>query len=205
MTLAEQVADLKFRAHRAQAICDVAAEAVSNADTRVTELWKDLDDHNEALRLLALAAEDATKVKSNIEGLINVVVQAIHGDHNLFEYRELFDAEGMMTGIERVIFENGLPRRESKWGDGIKNTVNISERLALLYITGVSPIILLDEPFTNMDVDKWYAIYEAIDAIQSGIPTQIWVVTHLDVIWPYMVKIRKKVNTAIVKCKVQHG
>ena len=162
---------------------------LDSAQIRLSEKQQALDDYREAVAICEAALADSVQAKNRIEMLMNVVFHWALGDAYSFEYKEVGDAEGNITGVQPIIYEHGIGRSPEDYGTGVNNVYNVGMRMILLVVANMfatpenqqAPILLLDEVFSNADLDNWEMLIELQTYMMEALELQCVTITHANI------------------------
>lgn len=186
---------------------EAVQKALDNAILREEQLHQDLVDHEEALAICEAALADSALAKSQMESLMTIVFQATVGKHYSFEYAEVANSSGEVTGLKPVIYEFGIGRSPEEYGTGMNNLWNSASRWLMIVVINQflgakyrqAPILLLDEPFSNADLDNWEMFVEMFQYLmQDVIKFQVLTISHAAPIMPHNYKVTKLGTTSKV-------
>ena len=179
---------------------EAVQKAFDNAILREEELQQELTDYEEALAICESALADSALAKSQMESLMTIVFQATVGKHYSFEYAEVANSSGEITGLKPLIYEFGIGRSPEEYGTGMNNLWNSASRWLMIVVInhflGVkyrqAPILLLDEPFSNADLDNWEMFVEMFKYLmQDVIKFQVLTISHAAPTMPHNYRVSK--------------
>lgn len=166
--------------------------AVEALDVTIAELAS-------AIELCKLSLKDRTKVKEDIEQLATLMLQALFDEDHRFEFVPVHDNE-VLVGLKPQIYHFDTPNEPRKFGGGVRNVVSFAVRMLFVVLKKeLSPIMILDEPFVNLDHEKWQKLIAFIEDLQRDLQIQIIMVTHSGNEFPQTFEVRKPNKISIVK------
>jgi len=129
-----------------------------------------------ASTLLKMAMTAKVNVKRHIEGINTGIFKAVFGNAYDYVFEPRTDSDGMVTGLIPQIRYMGVPMKS---GGGATNIAGIGNRFGLVFADPTAPpIMILDEPSSNLDSAKWERFIETLVELSGRTGTQIFMVSH---------------------------
>lgn len=133
----------------------------------------------DAIALADVCIQRQADVKKHIETLASALLTHVFQEPIKFMLEQVTDSDGNLTGLTPMIVEEGVARPYAKQGGGATNLMSFAIRIACLLLKPeLSPVLFLDEPNVNMDVDKQERLVEFLLDLVNHHPLQIIAVTH---------------------------
>lgn len=164
--------------------------------------------HKDAIRLCEVCTGSEISVKTFVEEiatkLLNALAQGVAeqlGDTSepvpeyAYVIKTVTDDRGVVVGLDPILTIDGEESDIEDQGTGISNLISMTNRLVYLLLSvGVAPILIMDEPMTNLSTTAWQIVVDLLDELCEQLDLQIIVVTHSGVHFPntYEVALRGK-------------
>lgn len=158
---------------------------------RIAELEANVALHKEASTLCAICIQKSIDVVEYVETLVTSLLEYVFGNVQ-FKFEVTKDKLGAISGLRPVIVEDGISEDADGTGDGVKNVAAFGLRLAFLLLnTELEPVLILDEPLTNLKADKWELLVEFLAEYTERLNVQIIIITHVDCEFPNTILVSK--------------
>ena len=187
-------------AYRTQALTGLNQRAdVNTAATNA--LLKEQFCDGRAVELAKLCVSERGKVKDDIEALATDMLKALFGDHYSFEFQAVIDKkDGTLTGLRPLVFEYDDGDDPAEFGGGVCNITSLAIRTVFVLLKQeLTPVLILDEPNTNLDAEKWDAWVAFMQDLCKDVDLQIIAVTHSDALFPTTYRVTKPSKRSIVE------
>lgn len=163
-----------YRDERLRAIQKSTAEL----EAEYAALERDLADNQEAERLAEACMRSEAGMRAYLEQLATIMLQGKFGPTYEFRFDEVLRPKSdVLAGLRPTIYKDGVPRRE---GGGATALCDFALNLgALLALRKLAPVLMLDEPFSELSKPTMSVLASEIAAIHKLMPWfQLIVVSH---------------------------
>lgn len=147
-------------------------------ETEINDLTNRIEDIEKAQVFIQLIAKEVQEqVRFHIEDIVQLAIDSCFP--NKYEFKMEFDIKRNKTEASLNFYENGNkldPMTAS--GGGLVNLSCFAMRIAAWSLSRTNPIILMDEPFSNLSVDLQPKAGEILKELSEKLGFQIIIVTH---------------------------
>lgn len=174
---------------------------------------KDIVDFQAAILLCRACVQEQASSKAHIENvitsLLNGVLTGVHSYYNLpgeasvykYALEQTEDDNGVITGFKPTLYKNGVPDDPSNYGGGVQNIIRLGgDMLHVLLNPTVSPVLILDEPGTNVSSKAWKFIVKFLEDLQKDFDNfQVITITHSGAQFPNTWYVWREGQTSFVR------
>jgi len=162
---------------------------------------KEAEVLGEAILLATAALKSQEDSKTHIETLVTSLMTYVMGEPLALKFEEKLSPEEEVVGLIPFLIwaETSLPY--SQQGGGATNLMSFGIRLACLLLQrDLNPLLLLDEPSMNLDLDRWDRLIEFIEDLASKTGIQIIMISHTPASFTSVYKFKKtKTSVKVTK------
>lgn len=137
----------------------------------------------QAISLVNACVDDFISYKQYIEEIQTSLLKAVMGEQYSYTLNLEYMEDGVsVKGLSHVIWEDDTPTDPGRnQGGGAQNLVSIGYRLlAVLLNPKLRPLIVLDEPLTNLSEDRWPLFLMWLDNFCENTNLQVIIITNVD-------------------------
>ncbi len=161
-----------------RSLLDKELKELAAAQTRAKTLGERQIAIDEALAFFQkVAADTQDSFKFHLEDIVNTALEAIFpGD---YKFAIIFEPKRNKTEARLAVFKNGRERDPFiSNGGGLCDIISFGLRMALLMISHNRRVLVLDEPFKNLDALRQPLAYAIVKQLSLRLKVQIIMVTH---------------------------
>ncbi|XAI95542.1 hypothetical protein [Microcystis phage Mvi-JY20] len=175
MTIKDHALNVKYRNRR---IDEIVAQ-ISRLDTRFEDTAKELTLATDAAELAKQAIYLKAGARQQVQALVSELLTYVFSEQITFVFEDKLDAEDNLVGFVPRLIRGELSSSYTGHGHGAANLISFACRLSCLLLNGkVAPVLVLDEPATNLDAEKWSRLLEFVNILAERYSLQIIMVTH---------------------------
>ena len=168
--------------------------------TLIDTVNKEIEQLTQAIELCALSLKERSKIKEDIEELATLILHALFDENYRFAFDAVYDEDGLLVGLKPQIYHFEVGDDPKNYGGGVRNIVSFAVRLLFVWLgKGLAPILVLDEPFVNLDKAKWEKIVKFLEDLQRDLQIQVIMITHSGTEFPQTFVVRKPNKVSIVE------
>jgi ABC-type glutathione transport system ATPase component len=172
----------------------------------------DIEDYKASINLCRVCIQEQAASKEHIENIIttllNGVMSGVHtqyafaGDIPYYEYKleEVIDAVGAVVGLKPTVYKNGVADDPDSFGGGVQNLIKFGSNLIhVLLNPTISPVVILDEPMTNLSPKAWKFVVRFLVDLQKDLGIQVVAITHSGAQFPDTWMVWREGQTSYVR------
>lgn len=178
---------------------------LSNYNQEMEILEKNLEDHKKVREVYQQAAIFTQEyLEEHISSIVTHAIKSVFYEKDI-EFKAKFDKKRNSSECNLYILDGGeeYDILEDK-GFGVADIASFALRVAYILLDGVDNVLIMDEPFRNLDKDRTLHASKMIAELSKKLDMQFIIVTHLDDLTECADKVtvltmKKKDRTEIVK------
>lgn len=141
---------------------------------------RELDDYEQVRAVFKQAAVlTQNKLSSHIEAIVTKTIKAIFFEKDI-EFKVKFVERRNKSECDLIILENGHEYNVlDDRGHGLADIVSMALRVAYILLDKVDNVLIMDEPFRNLDIEKKPYASKLIKELSREFDMQFIIITHI--------------------------
>lgn len=215
-TLSKRATNLRGELIARDRMLSMEQARLSSLKAMVEKNRVDIEDFQAAINLCRVCIQEQASAKEHVESvlttLLNGVMQGVHdyyelvGETPTYKYtlEAIEDDAGALTGVKPTIWKNGVPDDPKNYGGGVQNLIKLGgDLLHILLNPTISPVIIFDEPCTNLSPKAWKFVVRFIEDLQKDLQIQVIAITHSGAQFPSTWVVWREGDTSYVRFQDQ--
>lgn len=175
MKVKDHVQNVRYRDRRVQE----TATQITKLDAQYNLTSRELDIHTDAAEIAKQAIYLKAGARVQVQSLVSELLTYVFGEQISFVFEDKLDAEDNLVGFVPRLVRGDLSAAYTGHGHGAANLISFACRLSCLLLNSkVAPVLVLDEPATNLDAEKWTRLLDFVSVLAERYALQIIMVTH---------------------------
>jgi len=194
--------DLQYKAIKLISQADLLEKQLKTETEELREFNKEIALYRESFLLARQCSKKFIDRINTIEELVSEGLSIVFDTPMKFYFEKVEDPGGSLKGLKPMIEqEDGHTEApESGFGSSVVQITSTILRVCVLAILGTTkPILILDEPFSNVNIALRENLELFISQIAKDAGIQIITVTHMDSDAPVVYEVEKIGITSYVK------